>query len=316
MRGAAEQSWGCRAGELGLCLHRGESWLILAIDYEHLTTGAYVNLFQFAVVCVAVVAMYGCESVQRTPPVAINPTPSAATNSPVAVEMPESADFIGMEFELIPAGTFKMGEGDYAHEVTLKQPFKMGVHEVTQDQYEQVMKSNPSKFKGAENPVDGVSWNDAVEFCRRLSELPAEKAAGRVYRLPTEAEWEYACRAGTTTKYSFGDDNADLSQYGWYTANSEKKTHPVGSRKPNPWGLYDMHGNVFEWCQDWHDGRSHAGVTSKADSDLFLIQISRGGSCSTNAASCWSCSRYWITPTPMSNYEFIGFRVCFSPSGD
>ena len=115
-----------------------------------------------------------------------------------------------MEFKLIPAGTFIMGEGDQAHEVTLTKPFKMGVHEVTQAQYEQVMGVNPSKYKGADNPVETVSWEDAVEFCRKLSELPAEKAAGNVYRLPTEAEWEYACRAGTTTKYSFGDDESDL----------------------------------------------------------------------------------------------------------
>jgi len=98
-----------------------------------------------------------------------------------------------MEFKLIPAGTFIMGEGDQAHEVTLTKPFKMGVHEVTQAQYEQVMGVNPSKYKGADNPVETVSWEDAVEFCRKLSELPAEKAAGNVYRLPTEAEWEYAC---------------------------------------------------------------------------------------------------------------------------
>ena len=108
-----------------------------------------------------------------------------------------------------------MGESEVAHEVMLTKPFKMGVHEVTQTQYERLMGVNPSHFKGADNPVHRVSWNDAVDFCRKLSELPSEKAAGNVYRLPTEAEWEYACRAGTNTKYSFGDDASDLEQYAW-----------------------------------------------------------------------------------------------------
>jgi formylglycine-generating enzyme required for sulfatase activity len=163
--------------------------------------------------------------------VASNPTPVED------MELPESADSIGMEFKLIPAGAFMMGEPGAEHEVTLTQPFKMGVHEVTQAQYEQVMGVNPSHSKGAGNPVEYVSWDDAVEFCRRLSELPAEKAAGKVYRLPTEAEWEYACRAGTTTKYSFGDDDSELRDYAWYWDNSGARDHPVGGKKPNAWGL-------------------------------------------------------------------------------
>jgi len=290
--------------------------LFLSLIKQHFSPRANVSFFKSAVVCVAGVALCGCERLQRTPPVAINPTQSAATNGPVSVELPGSANSIGMEFQLIPAGTFTMGEGDGAHEVTLNQPFKMGIHEVTQSQYEQVMKNNPSKIKGAENPVDSVSWKDAVEFCRRMSELPAEKAAGNVYRLPTEAEWEYACRAGTTTQYSFGDDEADLLHYGWYPANSDRKTHPVGHRQPNPWGLYDMHGNVWEWCQDWHGETPNHAVTSTAGSALASIQISRGGSWSTRAASCRSSSRSWSTPSSHSNYESNGFRVCLSPSGN
>ena len=149
------------------------------------------------------------------------------------MELPESADSIGMKFKLIPAGTFIMGDASVLdnqtpHEVTLTKPFKMGVHEVTQDQYEQVMGVNPSLYKGADNPVERVSWEDAVEFCRRLSELPAEKAAGNVYRLPTEAEWEYACRAGTTTKFSFGDDESDLDDYAWFRENSAGKDTSSG----------------------------------------------------------------------------------------
>ena len=172
-----------------------------------------MDLFKTVVVCLVVVAMCGCDQ----------------------GVLPESAESIGMEFKLIPAGTFTMGDAsgdddETPHEVTLTKPIKMGVHEVTQAQYEQVMKNNPSKFKGADHPVVMVSWTDAVEFCRRLSELPAEKAAGNVYRLPTEAEWEYACRAGTTTKFSFGDDESDLGDYAWYDDNSDGKTHPVGGK--------------------------------------------------------------------------------------
>ncbi|MEO2013907.1 MAG: formylglycine-generating enzyme family protein, partial [Fuerstiella sp.] len=124
------------------------------------------------------------------------------------------ANSIGMQFKLLPGGTFTMGDGNIpvrgndVHQVTLTKPFGLGVYEVTQEQYEQVMGSNPSEFKGPQNPVERSSWDEAVEFCRKLSELPAEKAAGYVYRLPTEAEWEYACRAGTTTKYSFGDSQS------------------------------------------------------------------------------------------------------------
>lgn len=128
--------------------------------------------------------------------------------------------------------------------------FSLGVHEVTQSQYESVMGSNPSEFKGANNPVEAVYWDEAVAFCAKLSALPAEVAAGRAYRLPTEAEWEYACRAGTTTEYSFGDDKKELGKYAWFADNSSTTTHAVGEKLPNDWGLYDMHGNVLEWCSD------------------------------------------------------------------
>jgi len=237
------------------------------------------------------------------------------------MELPESATSIGMEFKLIPAGTFTMGDAsglnnETPHEVTLTKPFKMGVHEVTQDQYEQVMGVNPSEYKGADNPVETVSWEDAVEFCRKLSELPAEKEAGNVYRLPTEAEWEYACRARTTTKFSFGDDESDSDDYGWYSENSDQKTHPVGSKLPNAWGLYDMHGNVWEWCQDWEEDYPSGSVTdpSGATSGSYRsYRVFRGGSWSSTAGDCRSAYRSSFEPS--LRHGIIGFRVSLSPSG-
>ena len=284
--------------------------MLLLVD-KPLTTGASVSICKFTVVCVAVLAICGCDRGQPTPPVARNPTPVAD------MELPESATAIGMEFKLIPAGKFTMGdasgdEDETPHEVTLTKPFKMGVHEVTQAQYEQVMGVNPSKYKGADNPVETVSWEDAVEFCRKLSELPAEKAAGNVYRLPTEAEWEYACRAGTTTKYSFGDDESELGDYAWYGVNSDQKTHPVGSKKPNAWGLYDMYGNVWEWCQDWYVDYPSGSVTDPSGATSGSVRVIRGGSWDYPAEFCRSADRNWNGPSYRS--YLYGFRVCLRPS--
>jgi formylglycine-generating enzyme required for sulfatase activity len=142
------------------------------------------------------------------------------------------------------------------HLVKISKPFYLGVYEVTQQQYEKVMGARPWQGEeyvkeGPDYPAVYVNYDDAVEFCRRLS-----KQEGVEYRLPTEAEWEYACRAGTTTAYSFGDDESKLGQYAWYNKNAwdidQKYAHRVGQKLPNRWGLYDMHGNVFEWCQDWY----------------------------------------------------------------
>ena len=161
---------------------------------------------------------------------------------------------IGMEFMLIPAGTFMMGsEKGYAdekpqHRVTISRPFYLGKYEVTQAQWEAVMGNNPSRFDGRNNPVEQVSWEDVRVFIARLN---AHEGHTR-YRLPTEAEWEYAARAGSTSAYSFGDDAARLGQYAWYGDNSGKTTHPVGQKLPNAWGLHDMHGNVWEWVQGWY----------------------------------------------------------------
>ena len=161
------------------------------------------------------------------------------------------------------------------------------------------MGENPSKFKGANNPVEMVSWDDAVAFCVKLSALRAEVAAGHVYRLPTEKEWEYACRAGTTTEYSFGDDAKDLDDYAWFDDNSDGTSHAVGEKLPNGWGLYDMHGNVWEWCEDLVG--SFRGL--------------RGGSWLDGATLCRSASRGTVVPAYRSNGNG-GFRLALSsPSG-
>jgi hypothetical protein len=172
--------------------------------------------------------------------------------------------------------------------------FSIGVHEVTQSQYESVMGSNPSKFKGTNNPVEMVSWNEAVAFCKKLSTLPAERAAGRLYRLPTEAEWEYACRKNTITEYSFGEDAANLSKYAWFDENSANTTHAVGEKLANGWGLYDMHGNVSEWCSDASG----------------LYRVLRGGSWFTDAANCRSAFRF--SDVPSSRGSHYGFRLALS----
>ena len=158
----------------------------------------------------------------------------------------------GIEFVLIQPGSFMMGSEDGrgnekpVHKVEITKPYYLSRYPVTQLQWEGVMRKNPSKFKGKEYPVERVSWRDVQAFLKKL------KQGEGVYRLPTEAEWEYACRAGTTTAYSFGEKASELNEYAWYSDNSNGSTHPVGQKKPNPWGLYDIHGNVWEWVQDWY----------------------------------------------------------------
>ncbi len=237
---------------------------------------------------------------------------------------------IGLKLRLIPAGEFLMGspageEGREAyemqHRVRITKPFYLGVYQVTQGQYQQVVGQNRSEFDGVENPVEMVSWDDAIEFCRKLSALPEEAAAGNVYRLPTEAEWEYSCRAGTTTRFNFGDHKTDLVDHAWYDDNSDK-TRPVGNKLPNAWGLYDMHGNVWEWCQDWYRDYPSGSVTDPAGPTSGSMptgpstgstRVLRGGSWNHFAVHCRSADRYWNFPSYCS--FSVGFRVALSPSG-
>jgi formylglycine-generating enzyme required for sulfatase activity/serine/threonine protein kinase len=220
---------------------------------------------------------------------------------------------INLALKKLPAGKFVMGEGSDAHEVSLTKPFYIGVYEVTQEQYQRVMGTNPSFFEGASNPVEDVSWEDAVRFCRKLSELPEEKNAGRVYRLPTEAEWEYACRGGTTTEFSFGDDRSKLGEYAWVDKNSGRATHPVGKKKPNAWGLYDMHGNVWEWCSDWYGDYPKGAVTDPVGPVNGSLRVRRGGSWFLDAAICVSALRNG--GTPVYRLDTIGFRLALSSPG-
>ena len=236
---------------------------------------------------------------------------------------------IGMKLVLIPKGTFTMGspieeEGanndEQQHQVTVSKDYYLGVTEVTQGQYEKVMGVNPSHFQkrvirksdSSMYPVENVSWEGAVEFCKRLSELPEEKKAGRVYRLPTEAEWEYACRAGSKTAFYFGDDSELIGAYAWHAANSGGQTHPVGEKKPNAWGLYDMHGNNWEWCSDWHGDYPEGTVTDPVGPEEGAGRVLRGGGWGDVAANCRSASREGRLP--YSHCTSSGFRVSLSSS--
>jgi formylglycine-generating enzyme required for sulfatase activity len=269
---------------------------------------------------------------------------------------------IGMELIQIPAGSFMKGmkieaeDSDFALEgiinasddgndfelgdeggntalhrelVELAQPFYLGIYPVTNAQWRAVMQVAPSTYQGDDQPVQNVGWDDVVKFCRRLSKLPEEKSMGRVYRPPTEEEWEYACRAGTTTHYSFGDEKSQLGKFAWFANNSGSEPldadalkklapvnwykclakndchpHSVGQKGANAWGLYDMHGNVWEWCQiTSRGGESHGSQL-------------RGGSWQSTAADCRSSSRPIIYGNA-NRGAVLGFRVALSlPSVD
>jgi len=230
---------------------------------------------------------------------------------------------VGMRLKYIKPGEFLMGssgnekgqEDDELpqHPVKLTRGFYMGVTEVTQAQWVKVMESSPwlrvnKEYvrTGDDYPAVNINWNDAVEFCKKLSQKE-----GRKYRLPTEAEWEYACRAGTKTAYSFGDDDSKLGDYGWFRGNAydagEKYAHIAGQKKPNPWGLYDMHGNVWEWCSDWSGDYAAAAVTDPTGPSSGTNRVLRSGSGGYIAGDSRSAERGGSTPD--SRTPSIGFRV-------
>jgi formylglycine-generating enzyme required for sulfatase activity len=225
---------------------------------------------------------------------------------------------VTMKLVLIPAGKFTMGSPDSEqgrrdsegpqHEVIITKPFYMGATEVTQAQYEAVMGKNPSEFKGATNPVENVSWNDAAEFCKKLSEKTRQAV-----RLPTEAEREYACRAGSKTRFSFGDSDSDLGDYAWVAGNSGGKAHLVGQKKPNAWGLYDMHGNVTEWCADWHGSYSSGPSTDPQGAGSGRFRVARGGSWYLEDPGNFRCADRNRDLAPTYRNSHLGFRCAMTP---
>jgi eukaryotic-like serine/threonine-protein kinase len=245
----------------------------------------------------------------------------------------EITNSIGMKLKLIPAGKFLMGspkdeKGRYddegpQHTVEITRPFYLGVYPVTKGQFAAFVKDagyqteaeqagekqtwqNPGFEKydqSDDDPVTLVSWNDAVKYCGWLS-----KKEKKTYQLPTEAQWEYACRAGTTTAYSFGDDPKDFGDYAWYINNSGDHTHPVGGKKPNPWGLYDMYGNVFQRCQDGYGPYPSADSKDPQYTNKTDDRVERGGSWNGIPGQCRSAFR--LHGAPGNRYNIIGCRVC------
>jgi len=227
----------------------------------------------------------------------------------------------------IPPGTCRMGsptnEVDRLDEegpqtaVTISRGFWMGKYEVTQGEYRAVIGSNPSQFTGDPNrPAEKVSWEDATSYCAKLT--AQERAAGRIapnaaYRLPTEAEWQYGCRAWTSTRFSYGDDPGytNLTKHAWYLDNSGGATHPVGEKLPNPWGLYDMHGNVLEWCQDWSGRYAGGTAIDPQGPPTGTYRVLSHGSWNHEDWDCRSASRG--SDVPDDRRSIIGFRVVLAP---
>jgi len=239
-------------------------------------------------------------------------------NEEITVELPGGAT---MDFVWIDPGTFTMGtteelgrsdnEGPQ-HEVTIRRGFYLGQYEITQGQWEAVMETTPWSGQSyvRENPSHPavyISWNHVQEFIQRLNAAAGEQ----IYRLPTEAEWEYACRAGTTTRWSFGDYEGLVGEYAWYTVNAyrvgEKYAHAVGTKLPNPWGLHDMHGNVWEWVQDWWGSYTSGSQVDPTGPATGVRRVMRGGDFSGHARGARSANRSHAEPP--ARYRGIGARL-------
>ena len=258
---------------------------------------------------------FSCKTVENTKEV---PKPAGR----VAAEFTNA---LGMKFVLIPAGTFIMGSplnepgrdsDEGRHKVTLTRPFYIQTTEVTQGQWQAVMGENPSHFRdcGETCPVEMVSWHDTQRFIARLNAM----AGVYTYRLPTEAEWEYAARSGSQSALSNGiitvtgcAYDAKLDHIGWYCGNSGNKSHPVAQKQPNSWGVYDMHGNVWEWCHDWYGNYPSGPVTDPQGPAVGLIRVNRGGSWWWFARFCRSANR--IRYMPFDQTEDTGFRLAMTP---
>jgi formylglycine-generating enzyme required for sulfatase activity len=215
---------------------------------------------------------------------------------------------VAMDFVLAPAGSFTMSCDDDLpgapprRRVTIEKPFYLARYETTQAQWQAVMGSNPSEFDGPNNPVENVSWDDCRRFLAKLN----ERTHGTRFHLPTEEQWEYACRAGSTTKWNCGDDESAVEQCAWFAKDSGRSTHAVGGKKPNAWGLYDMHGNVWEWCDDAPPGECGDGPARVAADRVF-----RGGSWYFTAAGARSGCRAWGDAAELRR-STVGFRVAMN----
>ncbi len=238
-------------------------------------------------------------------------------------ERPRSAAAVGgrpPELRLVPiTNMIPLKPGSFVRmrqPVTISGSFWLGKYEVTQGEYTAVMGRNPSHFTGDSNrPVEKLSQLDAQSFCAKLS--AREREAGRLpsgyeYRLPTEAEWEYACRAGTTNIFSFGDDPGVAERFAWTMENSDSSTHPVGLKEPNPWGFCDMHGNVWEWCLDWFQHPfPQTGATNPAGPASGKLKVFRGGGWNQEVKFAGSGNRFMMSPS--NGIYFVGFRVALGP---
>jgi formylglycine-generating enzyme required for sulfatase activity len=237
----------------------------------------------------------------------------------------EIVNSIGMKLVLLPPGEFKMGspegeksreEDEEGHDVKLTHAFYMGKYLVTQAQYERVMGGNPSEFNrqnggGPSHPVEKVNWDQASAFCRKLTQL--EAGTGRTYRLPTESEWEYACRAGSSTAYHFGNDPTEMDGHAWYKANAGGRTQPVGRKLPNAFGLFDMHGNVWQWCLDWYEpDYTKLPAVNPTGPDQGQRRVLRGGSWADHEAALRSARRAHYPPS-FPGVSHRGFRVVCLP---
>ena len=216
-------------------------------------------------------------------------------------------DFVPYYFVKVEAGSFKRKE----QQVTLTKPFYIGKYEVTQAQWKVVMGNNPSHFKGDNRPVENVSWNGAMEFCKKLNDLGLAPA-GYKFSLPTEAQWEFAARGGNLSKgYEYSGSN-DINEVAWYTDNFGSQTHDVGGKKPNELGLYDMSGNVLEWCLDWYDDYSNSAVTDPQGPQRGSYRVMRGGSWLNVAFGCRVASRSFRNPDYRRSSDG-GFRLALVP---
>ena len=257
----------------------------------------------YAGVCLisALWSLPGCD--QKGPPAAGAPATAPASARPRLIPL--------TNLVAIKAGTFQR----IRFPVTITRDFWLGKYEVTQGEFATVLGRNPSHFTGdTDRPVEKVTFFEAAAYCASVNQR--ERAAGRLspdyeYRLPYEAEWEYACRAGGTNLFGFGDDATLADQYAWTAENADTKTHPVGLKLPNAWGLYDMHGNVWEWCLDWFEPYPPAPLTDPTGPASSKFKVFKGGAWNQNAEFARSSSRFMMSPS--NGIHFVGFRVALAP---